>query len=48
MDDRGWTFFTGWSIIDYGLFFRSDNLKVKYFNGGFVSYKHAAFLFTRR
>ncbi len=35
-------------IMDSYIFFRSDNLKVKYFNGGFVSYKHAAFLFTRR
>ncbi len=30
-------------IIDYGILDRSNSLKLKHLNDGFVSYKHAAF-----
>ncbi len=42
--------FTGGSVImDYGLSIlaRSDSLKLKHFNDGFVSFKHTAFGFSR-
>ncbi len=47
---QGMAIFTGGSIImDYGLEFwpEATVLKIKHLNGGFVSYEHAAFHFTR-
>ncbi len=44
---QGMDFITaGCIIMDHGLV-RSDSLKLKRLNDGFVYYKHAAFVFTR-
>ncbi len=37
---------TGESMI-FDILARSNNLKVKHLNDGFISYQHAAFHFTR-
>ncbi len=48
-DDRGWTFH--WRknlyVLWTGILARSNGLKLKYLNFGFVSYKYASFHFIR-
>ncbi len=40
--------FTGESVIvDYGILIRSDGVKLKQLNDGFISYKHYAFHFPQ-
>ncbi len=46
-DNRGWTFYRGSIVMDYELVFWPEAIKLKGINEGFVSYKHAAFHFTR-